>query len=386
MENDNRLPLIGMTLDQLTKVALSGGMPKFVGKQLAEWLYKKKAVSFDEMVNISKKNKEWLAENYVIGREKPVSRRKSADGTVKYLFDVGKGREIESVYIPDKERATLCVSSQAGCKMNCYFCATGRLGFKAQLTPAQIMNQILSIPPRPEKGETPAGELTNVVFMGMGEPLDNLEAVLPVIEILTAPWGLAWSPKRITVSTVGKLPQLKDLLEKTQVHVAVSVHTADPEERGRMMPAQKAFPISNVMKMLSGYDFSHQRRLSLEYIMWRGVNDDIAHADQLIRLIGGMDCRVNLIPFHAVPGVELTPATEERMLMFRNHLNQKGITATIRTSRGEDIMAACGMLAGSRRGQDQQESRRPADRKEEIRSGGQRRGERKDNKKPLNRR
>lgn len=337
-----------MTFDQLTKVALSGGMPKFVGKQLAEWLYKKKVTGFDEMVNISKKNREWLAANYVIGRQNAESRQKSADGTVKYLFNLGGGRNIESVYIPDKDRATLCVSSQAGCKMNCYFCATGRLGFKASLTPAQIINQILSIPPVPQKGETPGGELTNVVFMGMGEPLDNLDAVLPVIEILTAPWGMAWSPKRITVSTVGKLPQLKDLLEKTQVHVAVSLHTADAREREQLMPAQKAFPISSVVKMLAAYDFSHQRRLSFEYIMWRGVNDDIAHADALIKLIKGLDCRVNLIRFHKVPDVELYPASDERMLMFRNYLNSKGITATIRSSRGEDIMAACGMLAGKK--------------------------------------
>ncbi|MDE6792474.1 MAG: 23S rRNA (adenine(2503)-C(2))-methyltransferase RlmN, partial [Muribaculaceae bacterium] len=218
------------------------------------------------------------------------------------------------------------------------------------LTAAQIMNQILSIPPAPKKGEAPSGELTNVVFMGMGEPLDNLPALLPVIEIMTAQWGMAWSPKRITVSTVGKLPQLKDLLEKTQVHVAISVHTADPVEREQLMPAQKAFPISNVMKLLSGYDFSHQRRLSLEYIMWRGVNDDIAHAELLVRLARGLDCRVNLIRFHAIPGVDLHPCSEERMLMFRNFLNSKGITATIRSSRGEDIMAACGMLAGKRGG------------------------------------
>lgn len=343
-----KTPLIGLTLDALTKVALSGGMPKFVGKQLADWLYKKKVTSFDEMVNISKKNREWLAENYTVGREKPVSRVKSADGTVKYLFTIGAGRNIESVYIPDKDRATLCVSSQAGCKMNCYFCATGRMGFKASLTPAQIINQILSIPPETQESRDDSAGLTNVVFMGMGEPLDNLEAVLPVIEILTSPWGLAWSPKRITVSTVGKLPQLKDLLDKTQVHVAISVHTADPVERAQLMPAQKAFPISSVMKMLAGYDFSHQRRLSLEYIMWKGVNDDIAHADQLIRLIGNLDCRVNLIRFHAIPDADLKPCSEERMLMFRNHLNSKGIIATIRSSRGEDIMAACGMLAGKK--------------------------------------
>lgn len=348
MENkrQDELPaLIGMSLGDLTGVAIKGGMPKFVGKQLAEWLYSKRAESFDEMNNISKKNKEWLAANYRIGREKPALRTKSSDGTVKYLFKVASGEKIESVYIPDHDRATLCVSSQIGCKMNCYFCATGKMGFRGNLTAADIMNQILSIPPRPEKGESTMTPLTNIVFMGMGEPLDNLPEVMKVIDILTASWGLAWSPKRITVSTVGKLPQLEELLNKTQVHIAISVHTADTRQREQMMPAQKAFPISSVMKMLAGCDFSHQRRLSLEYIMWRGVNDDIAHAEMLVKLIGNIDCRVNLIRFHAIDGVELHPCSEERMLMFRNFLNSKGITATIRASRGEDIMAACGMLA-----------------------------------------
>lgn len=335
--------LIGMNLAELQDVAVSGGMPKFVGKQLAEWIYAKRADSWDEMVNISKKNKSWLADNYIIGRNAPASAAKSADGTVKYLFNLHHGLKIESVYIPDRDRATLCVSSQAGCKMNCYFCATGRLGFKANLTAAEIINQVLSIPPRDKEAEM--APLTNVVFMGMGEPLDNLREVERAIEILTAPWGLAWSPKRITVSTVGKLPQLKELLDRTQVHIAISVHTADMAQRESMMPAQKAFPLSAVMKCLSAYDFSHQRRLSLEYIMWRGVNDDIAHAEMLVKLIGNLDCRVNLIRFHAIPGVDLRPASEERMLMFRNYLNQKGITATIRASRGEDIDAACGMLA-----------------------------------------
>lgn len=344
MENE-KIKLIGLTLAELQDVAIRGKMPKFVGKQLAEWLYEKKVTSFDEMVNISKKNKEWLSEHYEIGRENPASASKSADGTVKYLFKVGRGNAVESVYIPDKDRATLCVSSQAGCKMNCYFCATGRMGFKANLTAAQIINQILSIPPKGRDGEAHLNPLTNIVFMGMGEPLDNFKEVKKVIEILTADWGLAWSPKRITVSTVGKLPQLKELLEETQVHIAISVHTADAQERESMMPAQKAFPISAVMKLLAGYDFSHQRRLSLEYIMWRGVNDDIAHAEMLVKLIGNLDCRVNLIRFHAIPGVDLVPSSEDRMLMFRSFLNQRGITATIRASRGEDIDAACGMLA-----------------------------------------
>jgi len=337
--------LIGMNLAELQDVAYRGRMPKFVGKQLAEWIYAKGAVSFDEMVNISKKNKQWLSENYEIGREAPVRQSRSSDGTVKYLFATPTGTGVESVYIPDHDRATLCVSSQVGCKMNCYFCATGKMGFKANLPASAIINQILSIPPREQVEQGSMTPLTNVVFMGMGEPLDNFGAVERVIEILTAPWGFAWSPKRITVSTVGKLPQLKDLLDRTQVHVAISVHTADTHQRESMMPAQKAFPISSVMRCLSAYDFSHQRRLSLEYIMWRGVNDDIAHADMLVKLIGNLDVRVNLIRFHAIPGVELHPASEDRMLMFRNYLNQKGITATIRASRGEDIEAACGMLS-----------------------------------------
>lgn len=343
--NINKLPLIGMTLAELQDVAHRGGMPKFVGKQLADWIYVKRVTSFAEMVNISKKNQSWLDENFTVGRYAPSAQQKSSDGTVKYLFNVGKGQKVESVYIPDKERATLCVSSQAGCKMNCYFCATGKLGFKGNLTAAEIMNQILSIPPAPHRGEEPMTPLTNIVFMGMGEPLDNFKELKKVIDIMTASWGLAWSPKRITVSTVGKLPELKDLLEQTQVHVAISVHTADARERGSMMPAQKAFPIQSVMRTLASFDFSHQRRLSLEYIMWKGVNDDIAHANQLIKLIGNLDCRVNLIRFHAIEGVDLKPCTDERMIMFRNVLNQHGITATIRASRGEDIMAACGMLA-----------------------------------------
>lgn len=333
-----------MTLSELEGVVSNGGMPKFVAKQLAQWLYEKRVTKFSEMANISKKNQAWLEEHYVVGRRKPAVKAKSTDGTEKYLYATEGGRKVESVYIPDRERATLCVSSQAGCRMNCYFCATGRNGFHGQLTAAEILNQILSAPGgQEERGE---GGLTNVVFMGMGEPLDNMKELLKVLEIMTAPWGMAWSPKRITVSTVGKLPELKELLDRTQVHVALSVHTPDPAERESMMPAQKAFPLVNVMNVLKGYDFSHQRRLSLEYIMWRGVNDDIAHADMLIRLIGGLKCRVNLIRFHAIPGVKLQPCSEERMLMFRNHLNSRGVTATIRASRGEDIMAACGMLAG----------------------------------------
>lgn len=338
--------LLGMTLAELQDVAVRGGMPRFVGKQLADWIYAKGVTDFDEMVNISNKNKMWLKENCEIGRRRPAECLVSSDGTRKYLFRLEGNKVIESVYIPDHERATLCVSSQCGCKMNCYFCATGRMGFKGNLTAAQIINQILSIPPKNGKENEKLNPLTNVVFMGMGEPLDNWEAVKRVIEILTAPWGLAWSPKRITVSTIGKLPQLKNLLDQTDVHIALSIHTPDMKERESMMPAQKAFPLKDVLNILRGYDFTKQRRFSVEYIMWKGVNDDMDHARQLVRLLEGLHCRVNLIRFHAIPGIDLKPCSEERMIMFRNFLNSKGITSTIRTSRGEDIMAACGMLAG----------------------------------------
>ncbi|MCH5235878.1 MAG: 23S rRNA (adenine(2503)-C(2))-methyltransferase RlmN [Muribaculaceae bacterium] len=343
---ENPVVLLGMDLDELKRLAISGGMPAFTGKQLAEWIYKKRVTSFDKMNNISKKNREWLENNCVIGREAPSAKFKSSDGTIKYLFNGVKGKKIESVMIPDHDRATLCVSSQSGCRMNCYFCATGRSGFSGNLTAAQIINQILTVGSEINK-DSEDDDLTNIVFMGMGEPLDNFQEVKKVIDILTSSWGLAWSPKRITVSTVGKLPQLKELLDDTKVHVAVSLHTPNASLREQMMPAQKAFPITSVIKLLKSYDFSHQRRLSFEYIMWKGVNDDIEHARALVALISGLDCRVNLIRFHKIPGVELQPATEERMIMFRNFLNSHGIISTIRASRGEDIMAACGMLAGN---------------------------------------
>lgn len=330
--------LIGMTLDRLREVAAECGLPGFAAKQIARWLYEKRAASIDEMTDISLRGRQALSERFCVGLSAPKAEARSADGTVKCLFEGKGGRDIEAVYIPDKDRATLCVSSQAGCKMNCVFCMTGRQGFHGNLEPSDIMNQILSVPG--------SESLTNIVFMGMGEPLDNLDAVLTAVEILTAPWGLAWSPKRITVSSIGKLPELKRLLDETKVHVAISVHAPFAEERAGLMPAEKAWPITKVMELLRGYDFAHQRRLTVEYIVWRGLNDDMRHADALARLLHGTDCRVNLIRYHSLPDSDLRTASEETMTAFRDRLNAKGVTATIRASRGEDIQAACGMLAG----------------------------------------
>lgn len=338
MEYGVKRPLVGLNLEQLKEVARECGMPAFAAKQMAQWLYEKRVTSIDEMTNLSLRARARLTESYCMGLSAPKAEARSADGTVKYLFEGVGGRDVEAVMIPDRERATLCVSSQAGCKMNCYFCMTGKQGFHGNLSANGIMNQILSV--------AESGKLTNIVFMGMGEPVDNLEAVLTAIEILTAPWGMAWSPKRITVSSIGKIKELRTLLEATKVHVAISIHSPFSGERERLMPVERAYPITDVLELLRGYDFAHQRRLSMEYIMWKGVNADARHADALVRLLRGLDSRVNLIRFHAIPGVELEPAAEQAMVAFRDRLNSQGITATIRSSRGEDIMAACGMLAG----------------------------------------
>ena len=332
-------PLAGMTLEQLQRVTSELGLPRFVAKQLAHWIYVKRVPSFEQMTNISLATRSRLAERYTVGLQAPSQAVTSDDGTVKYLFDTGDGQAVEAVYIPEDDRATLCISSQKGCRMNCYFCMTGRQGFHGNLTANQIINQVLSVPG--------AETLTNVVFMGMGEPCDNVDNVLAVIEILTADWGLAWSPKRITVSTVGVKPGLRAILEQTSVHVAVSVHDAVAEERQSLMPIERAYSIKSVMEMLAQYDFAHQRRLSVEYIMWQWFNDDITHAEALRELIPNEHVRVNLIRYHRIPDTpKLRTSSDERMAYFRDYLNNRGITCTIRRSRGEDIQAACGMLAG----------------------------------------
>lgn len=331
-------PLLGMNVDRLGAVAAEAGLRKFAARQIARWLYEKRVTRIEEMTDLPMSARQWLAERYCVGREPFIDRVESADGTVKYLFEGAGGRDVEAVMIPDGERATLCVSSQAGCRMGCRFCMTGRQGFHGQLSAARIINQVLSVE------ETM--RLTNIVFMGMGEPMDNLQAVLEAIDILTAPWGLAWSPKRITVSSIGKIEELRKLIAMTKVHVAISVHSPFPQERAGLMPVERAYPLAAVIDMLRAYDWAHQRRLSIEYIMWRGVNDDLRHADALARMLRGLPCRVNLIRFHAIPDSDLSTASDSRMVAFRDRLNRLGITATIRTSRGEDIMAACGMLAG----------------------------------------
>ncbi len=346
--DEGKKALLGMTLSELKSVVKELGMPQFTASQIAQWLYQKGAGSIDEMTNISKANRQRLSERYQVGLMAPIDSQHSKDGTVKYLFparcsgDTGDtGKFVETVFIPEKDRATLCVSCQVGCRMNCLFCQTGKQGFEGNLTAGDILNQIYALPERER--------LTNIVFMGQGEPMDNLDAVLRATEILTADYGLAWSPKRITVSSVGVKNKLKRFLDESECHVAISMHSPIHEQRQRLMPAEHQMGIEETVGLLRQYDFTHQRRCSFEYICFAGLNDTTTHARQIVRLLEGLECRVNLIRFHEVPGVDLPGSDEKRMETLRDYLTAHGVFTTIRASRGQDILAACGLLSTARK-------------------------------------
>lgn len=316
---------------------MQAGLPRFTAAQIADWLYPKRVASIEEMTNLSKKARAWLSENYEVGIRMPQKVQVSSDGTKKYLFAAGPEKFVETAMIPENDRVTVCVSSQVGCKMGCLFCMTGKQGFQAQLTAGEIVNQIRSI--------EEAGKVTNIVYMGMGEPFDNLEQVLKSLEILTASWGYAMSPRRITVSTIGIIPGMLTFLERSDAHLAVSLHTPFDEERQMLMPVQVAYPIRDVVNEIKSWDFGRQRRVSFEYILFGGLNDTPRHVNELVRLLDGLRCRINLIRFHPIPGTPLRGSSDETLFGFKDRLNEKGILTTIRASRGQDIYAACGLLS-----------------------------------------
>lgn len=329
--------LMGMTDDELKAVVEGLGMPRFTAGQIARWLYTAHVRSIDEMTNLSKTNRARLAEEYTVGAMEPADCQRSVDGTVKYLFPTAGGKFVETVFIPDRDRGTLCVSSQVGCKMNCLFCQTGKQGFEGNLTAGDIINQIYSLPERER--------LTNVVFMGQGEPMDNLDNVLKATRILTAEYGYAWSPKRITVSSVGVKNKLRRFLDESDCHLAISMHSPLHEQRMSLMPAERQMTIAEVVELLKQYDFTGQRRVSFEYIVFDGINDTPAHGREIIKLLDGLECRVNLIRFHAIPDVDLRTTDDKRMEALRDYLTSHGVFTTIRASRGQDIFAACGLLS-----------------------------------------
>ena len=329
--------LFGKTLNELTTLAIQLGMPKFTGKQMAEWLYQKDVTSIDEMTNLSKKARELLSSKYEFGLVVPTKVQESIDGTKKYLLPTVQGKFIETAMIPDDDRKTVCVSSQVGCKMGCLFCMTGKQGFQGQLTAGEIVNQIRSIPEW--------HDVTNIVYMGMGEPFDNLEEVLKSLEILTSEWGFAMSPRRITVSTIGIVPGMVTFLQKSEAHLAVSLHTPFDDERQKLMPVQIAYPLEEVIHEIKSWDFGRQRRVSFEYIVFKGLNDTPRHVRELTRVLNGIKCRINLIRFHPIPDTPLEGTDENTLQKFKDQLNDRDILTTIRASRGLDIYAACGLLS-----------------------------------------
>lgn len=329
--------LYGRNPEQLAVLCGEAGLPRFAARQIARWLYVRHTEDPRQMTDLPKGARELLAARFAPALHAPERVATSHDGTKKYLFRTLAGHYIESAYIPDGERATLCVSSQAGCRMGCRFCATGRQGLQESLPAAEILNQIVSLPEH--------DRLTNLVFMGMGEPLDNADNVLQALEILTAEWGFGWSPTRITLSTAGVLPQLRRLLDASKVHLAVSLHNPFHEERMQIMPVERAWPVAEVVETLRAYDFTHQRRVSFEYIVMSGLNDTPHHVRGLLRLLNGLRCRINLIRFHRIPDSPYFSPDDEAMLRFRDELTARGIRTTIRASRGEDIQAACGLLS-----------------------------------------
>ena len=340
--------LFGHTPTQLKDVVSVLGLPAFTATQLADWMYKKRVKTFIAMTNLSKQAREKLENEYSLDFTSPSKVGTSTDGTKKYLYPTQTTKFIEAAFIPDADRATLCVSTQIGCKMGCLFCMTGKQGFQGNLSAGEILNQVQSLPEY-EK-------LTNIVYMGMGEPLDNVEAVLDSIEIMTSEKGYAWSPKRITVSTVGIIPAMITFLERSQAHLAVSLHSPFDDERREIMPIQSVYPITEVIREIKRWDLGRQRRISFEYIMFKGVNDTTRHANELVRLLNGIKCRINLIRFHPIPNTPLEGTSEISIVSFQNLLKAKGLTVTVRASRGEDIFAACGLLSTKELVRRQQES------------------------------
>ena len=338
--------LLDMSLSDLELLVADHGAPRFRAKQIADWVFSKRVVDVEEMANLPKNLRAALASEYSLGRADPESVTTSSDGTKKYLFPAGRARSmtrfVEAAYIPEENRATLCLSTQIGCSMGCLFCMTARQGLQGNLTAGEIVNQYLSLPER--------DSVTNIVYMGMGEPLDNVEPVLKSLEMFTQPWGLGLSHKRITVSTIGVVPGLRRFLEESSCHLAVSLHSPFDDERRSLMPIQHVYPLSEVLEVIRSADVGRQRRVSFEYIVFKGLNHSARHVKELTRLLYGIRCRVNLIRFHEIPGAPLHTAGHDEMVEFQNALKAKGIPTTIRASRGQDVEAACGMLSTKRHG------------------------------------
>jgi len=343
----DKINLLGMSQDMLEQFFAERDEKPFRARQLMQWIYQRGVIDFEEMTDLSKKLRERLEQDAEIVLPQVQSRFDSADGTVKWLFATDCGQAVETVFIPEPERGTLCISSQVGCALDCAFCATGAQGFNRNLTSAEIIGQVWqanSELPRRENGEL---AVTNVVFMGMGEPLANYRNVVPVLKLLVSDLACGLSRRKVTISTSGIVPHIDKLGDECNVSLAVSLHAPNDTLRDDIVPINKLHPIADLLNACWAYAAKHANRfITFEYVMLRGVNDSIAQADELYRLLSKKPAKVNLIPFNPFPGTVFKRSSAETIRHFQNRLREKGLVATIRRTRGDDIDAACGQLAG----------------------------------------
>ncbi len=336
--------LKNLTQDKLVQFVESLGQPSFRGRQILAWIYKPGVTEFSQMTDLAKEFRSILVDSACMSRFDESIVERSQDGAVKFAFRLHDGHIIESVLIPEEDRNTLCVSSQVGCAMGCTFCLTGTMGFSRNLSTAEIINQVCAV--RDWTLEQGKGNLTNIVFMGMGEPLANMDNLLDAISILTEQRGLDFSNRRITVSTCGLVPQMTRLGDETDVNLAVSLHAADDEVRSALMPINKRYPLALLIEACRTYRQKRRKRIMFEYTLLEGINDRDADADKLAALLRDVPCKINLLSVNPVVDSEFQSPAEGTIFRFQQILRNHGFTVFIRTSRGEDISAACGQLAG----------------------------------------
>lgn len=333
----DRQRLCGLTVEEIFSIIEPEGFSYAMAGTIATWLYRKRTFDISEFTGLSKKLKNYIGENTEPGIFEPAISEKSSDGTIKYVFQNPEGQKFETVYIPDGKRITVCVSTQSGCRMGCPFCVTGSYGFHGNLTAGDIINQIIRIPD--------SEKVNHIVFMGMGEPMDNLENVLKACRIITSEWGLAISSRNITVSSVGITPGIEEFLERTSCNLTLSLYSPFPEERVKIVPSESKFPMLEIIEILKRVPVKKKRRLSIAYVMMKDVNDTLRHLEELIRILKNSGIKVNLLSFHPVEGDNTITSIPERMMYFKHNLIVAGIPASVRKSRGKDISAACGLLA-----------------------------------------
>lgn len=331
-----------LSKEQFTSHLKERGQPSYRAAQVWQWLYQKRAVSFDEMSNLSGALRQQLAADFSISRPGIARQSESRDGTVKFLFELADGETIESVLIPETRRLTLCISTQAGCGFGCAFCATALMGLKRNLRASEIVDQVLEAS-RALDGER---RITHVVLMGMGEPLANYTQTVKALECLTdATWGIGISPRRITLSSVGLVPQIQKLMEETRVNLAISLHAATDELRGELMPVNRKYSLKQLIDCCRSLPIPRRKRITFEYVLLKGVNDSEQDARELCRLLSGVRCKINVIPFNPHPGSSFERPGESDISCFGQILLAQGFQVNVRRPRGDDIQAACGQLS-----------------------------------------